>query len=315
MNIVGDDGDERSEQTRSAPTEPDDGDVDAHLQAVFTVEDAGTDQFLAHCPAQAFDRVYGGQLAAQGLLAAARTVPGGMRPISSHTNFLRIGTTHENVRYDIERAADGRSLSTRVVHAYQRHRLLSVSIVSFQLGSTEHPDIDHDPPFVPAPDPATLPTRDTSMRERFGAQLSTTMTMSSWPIEARYVDRTPWSPQPAEPRNRLWLRCLAALPDDELAHYAALLYAADLHLPEPILYGSALTWFELVNAMGVFGASLDYALWFHRPFRFDDWLLHEHESPAVANSRGFTTGRFWTADGVLVASASELVGVLRAEGR
>jgi acyl-CoA thioesterase-2 len=286
----------------------------AHLAAVFTVEADGAD-FVGHCPEQAFDRIYGGQLAAQGLLASARTVREGMQPISSHTNFLRIGTTHENVRYEIERAADGRSLSTRVVHAYQDTRLLSVSIVSFQLGSTEHTRIDHEPAFTPAPDPATLPTRDESMRSHFGEQITTTMAMSSWPIEVRYVDRTPWSPQPADPRNRMWLRCVAALPDDDLVHYAALLYAADLHLPEPILYGSDLTWYELVNGKGVFGASLDYALWFHRPFRFDEWLVHEQESPAVARSRGFTTGRFWTSGGALVASASELVGVLAAEGR
>jgi acyl-CoA thioesterase II len=286
-----------------------------HLAAVLAIEETGPDEFVGHGPDQAFDRVYGGQLAAQALLAASRTVPDGMRPISAHTNFLRIGTAHHPVRYAIERAADGRSLNTRVVHAYQQHRLLSVSIVSFQHAGTEHARLDYAPARPVAPQPVSLVSRDDSMRAHFGEQITTTMAMSSWPVEVRYVDRTPWTDGPSEPRNQLWLRARSALPDDEITHCAALLYAADLHLPEPILYPSDLTWYELVNAMGVFGASLDYAMWFHRPFRFDEWLLHEQEAPAVANSRGLTTGRFWTVAGELVASASELIGVFTAEGR
>jgi acyl-CoA thioesterase-2 len=286
-----------------------------HLTAVLAVDDAGADEFVGRGPEQAFDRIYGGQLSAQALLAASRTVGDRMRPISAHTNFLRLGATHERVRYAVERAADGRSYSTRVVHAFQRDRLLSVSIVSFQDTSTEHARIDHDPNFSAAPGPSTLVTRDDSMVEHFGDRVTSTMAMSSWPIDVRYVDRTPWTPQPTEARNRMWMRTRAPLPDDETTQCAALLYAADLHLPEPILYPSQLSWYELVNGAGVFGATLDYTLWFHRPFRFDDWLLHEQESPAVANSRGLTTGRFWAPDGSLVASASELVGVLAAEGR
>lgn len=286
-----------------------------HLAAVLAVQEAGGDEFLGHGPDQAFDRVYGGQLAAQALLAAGRTVGARMRPISAHTNFLRIGTTHEDVRYTIERAADGRSFSTRVVHAFQRHRLLSVSIVSFQDASTEDPRIDYVPESPDAPEPSSLVTRDDSMLEHFGDRITSTMAMTSWPVEVRYVDRTPWSAGPSEPRNRMWLRARAPLPDDAMTQCAALLYAADLHLPEPILYPSDLTWYELVNGVGVFGATLDYTMWFHRTFRFDDWLMHEQDSPAVANSRGLTTGRFWAPDGSLVASASELVGVLAAEGR
>jgi acyl-CoA thioesterase-2 len=296
---------------------PDDA-VDAaaeHLAAVLVVEDVGQDEFVGRGPDQAFDRIYGGQLAAQAMLAAGRTVGDRMRPISAHTNFLRLGTTHERVRYAVERAADGRSFSTRVVHAYQGNRLLTVSIVSFQYTSTEHARIDHVPGFAAAPEPSTLVTRDDAMREHFGDRITSTMAMSSWPVEVRYVDRTPWAAQPAEPHNRMWIRARAPLPDDDMTQCAALLYAADLHLPEPILYPSQLSWYELVNGVGVFGATLDYTMWFHRAFRFDDWLLHEQESPAVANSRGLTTGRFWAPDGSLVASASELVGVLAAEGR
>jgi acyl-CoA thioesterase-2 len=286
-----------------------------HLAAVLKVDEVGTDEFVGHGPDQAFDRVYGGQLAAQALLAAGHTVEPGMGVVSAHTNFLRIGTAHQPVNYQIERAADGRSLSTRVVHAVQGGRLLTVSIVSFQRAATEHSRIDYAPDFPGAPEPSTLVTRDDSMRAHFGERITATMAMSSWPVEVRYVDRTPWSSQPAEPRNRLWMRALSALPDDDLTHCAALLYAADLHLPEPILYPSSLSWYELVNAMGVFGASLDYAMWFHRSFRFDDWLLHDQEASGIANSRGLTTGRFWAPDGALVASSTELVGVLAAEGR
>ncbi len=293
----------------------DESDPGQHLAAVLSVGQAGPDEYTGHGPAQAFDRIYGGQLAAQALLSAARTIRPGMTPISAHTSFLRIGTAGEPVTYAVEHAAEGRSLATRVVHARQRERLLSVSVVSFQDAATEHQLVDHDGPAGPVPAPESLPTRAESMAERYGDSVTGQMAMSSWPIEVRYLDRTPWTEGTSAPRNRLWMRSLVALPDDYLTHCAVLLYAADLHLPEPILYPLELTWYELVNAIGVFGGSLDYSVWFHRPFRFDDYLLHEQEAVAIANSRGLTTGRFRTRDGQLVASVSELVGILASAGR
>lgn len=286
-----------------------------HLAAVLAIEEAGPDEYTGHCPAQAFDRIYGGQLAAQALLSAARTVRPGLRPISVHTNFLRVDVVREPVTYTIERAADGRSLANRVVHARQGGRLLSVSVASFQDPATEHPTLDHDRPAGVLPGPESLPTRDQSLADHFGDTVTSMMTMSSWPIEVRYVDRAPWTAGRSAPRNRLWMRSVVSLPDDDLTHCAVLLYAADLHLPEPILFPHELTWYELVNGIKVFGASLDYSLWFHRPFRFDDFLLHEQEAAAVANSRGLTTGRFSTRNGEVVASAAELVSILTREGR
>lgn len=288
-----------------------------HLATVLRVEPDShdADVFVGQCPAQSFDRVYGGQLAAQALLSAAATVDEALRPISAHINFLKIGAISRPVRYAVERAHDGRSLATRVVHAYQGERLLGVSILSFQHVDTEHADLDHDPPLAAAAAPESLPTRDESMVARFGTDITKTMGMSSWPVEVRYVDRAPWSAGASEPCNRLWVRSSVPLEDDQLTHCAALLYAADLHLPEPILFPSTLSWYDLVNARGVFGASLDYTLYFHRDFRFDAWMLHEQDAQAIANSRGLTTGRFWTRDGVLAASAVELVGIFRAESR
>jgi acyl-CoA thioesterase II len=293
----------------------DEEDPAQHLAAVLSIDEAGADQYVGYCPAQAFDRIYGGQLAAQALLSAARTVRSGMQPISVHTSFLRIGMVREPVTYSIERAADGRSLTNRVVHAYQRGRLLSVSVVSFQDTATEHQMVDHHVLTGSLPAPESLPTRDESLVEHFGDSVTNTMAMSSWPIEVRYVDRTPWTEGTSVPRNRLWMRSVVDLPDDYLTHCAVLLYAADLHLPEPILFPHELTWYELVNGIKVFGASLDYSVWFHRPFRFDDFLLHEQEAQAIANSRGLTMGRFSTRNGELVASATELVGILSSEGR
>jgi acyl-CoA thioesterase II len=293
----------------------DEDDPARHLAAVLSIDQAAPDEYTGHCPAQAFDRIYGGQLAAQALLSAARTVRPGMNPISAHTNFLRIGMVREPVTYSVERAADGRSLTNRVIHAYQRERLLSVSVVSFQDAATEHQLVDYDFPAETLAAPESLPTRDESLAAHFGDSVTKTMAMSSWPIEVRYVDRAPWAKGTSAPRNRLWMRSVIGLPDDYLTHCAVLLYAADLHLPEPILFPNELTWYELVNGIKCFGASLDYSVWFHRPFRFDDFLLHEQEAPAIANSRGLTTGRFSTRDGELVASATELVGILASERR
>jgi acyl-CoA thioesterase-2 len=288
-----------------------------HLAIVLCVEPdrEATDTFVGQCPAQAFDRVYGGQLAAQALLSAAATVDRALRPISAQINFLKIGAISRPVHYVVERAHDGRSLATRVVHAYQGERLLGVSIVSFQHVDTEHTDLDHDPPLASPPAPESLTARDEAMREHFGTDITNTMAMSSWPVEVRYVDRAPWTPGASEPTNRLWMRSAVPLDDDQLMHCATLLYAADLQLFEPILFPSTLSWYDLVNARGVFGASLDYTLYFHRDFRFDEWMLHEQDAQAIANSRGLTTGRFWTRDGVLAASVVELVGIFRAESR
>ena len=280
-----------------------------HLAAVLSVEEAGRDEYVGRFPAQEFDRAYGGQLAAQALLSAARTVRPGMRPISVHTSFLRVGVVREPVTYAIERAADGRSVVSRVVHARQRGRLLSVSVVSFQDPATEHPMLDYQAPAEPAPAPESRPTRGESIAGHFGESVTNTMALGSWPVDVRYVDRAPWDEAAGPPRNRLWMRSVVDLPDDYLIHCAVLLYAADFHLPEPILFPQELTWYELVNGIKVFGASLDYTLWFHRPFRFDDFLLHEQEAQAIANSRGLTTGRFFTRSGELVASATELVAI------
>ncbi len=293
----------------------DEEDPAQHLAAVLSIDAAAADQYVGHCPAQAFDRIYGGQLAAQALLSAARTIRPGMKPISAHTNFLRIGRVREPVTYMIERAADGRSLTNRVVHAYQRERLLSVSVVSFQDTATEHQMMDYDASIGSLPAPESLPARAESIAEFFGDSVTSTMAMRSWPIEVRYVDRTPWAEGISAPRNRLWIRSVIDLADDYLTHCAVLLYAADLHLPEPILFPHEHTWYDMVNGIEVFGASLDYSMWFHRPFRFDDFLLHEQEAQAIANSRGLTVGRFSTRAGELVASATELVGILASEGR
>jgi acyl-CoA thioesterase-2 len=286
-----------------------------YLATVLAIEEAGPDEYLGRFPDEEFGRSYGGQLAAQALLSSARTVRPGMRPISVHTSFLRVGAVREPITYTIERAADGRAMASRVVHAYQRGRLLSVSTAAFQDPGTEHPMLDHQATIEPAPAPESLPPRDQSMAEHFGDSITTTMNLGSWPIEVRYVDRTPWTEATSPPRNRLWMRSVVDLPDDYLIHCAVLLYAADLHLPEPILFPAELTWYELVNQVKVFGASLDYTVWFHRPFRFDDFLLHEQQSEAIANSRGLTFGRFSTRSGELVASAAESVGILIRDDR
>jgi acyl-CoA thioesterase II len=292
-----------------------DEDPAAHLSAVLAVEELGPGRFLGRAPLQAFDRIYGGQLAAQSLLAAARSIVDGLSPVSAHINFLRVGVVREPVVYSIEDLADGRSFATRLVRATQHDRLLSVSIISFQNASTEHPTLDYPTVAAEVRAPEELPIRDEAMVEHFGGLVTNNMVMPSWPVEVRYVDHSPWDDEPSEPRNRLWMRSLVTLPDDRMIQSAALLYAGDLQLPEPILQPQELRWVDLVNGRGVFGASLDYTVWFHRPFRFDGWLLQELDSSAIANSRGLTMARWRGPDGQIVASATELVAILAADGR
>jgi acyl-CoA thioesterase-2 len=288
---------------------------------VLTLRRTGEDRFEAQPSPAAFGRMYGGQLAAQSLLAAAGTVTDGLDPNAVHTVFLRGGDVTRPVTYQVERARQSRSLSTRLVRAVQGDRLLATATASFhrppaemsrplehETGTFGGPEPSPGGSRPAAPDPESLPGRPERLARRFGEDVPPGAA-PVWPVDVRYVDRAPWDENgaPTAAYNRLWMRAGGPLPDVPAAHAAALTFASDYPMFEPVLYPHSIDWTELISGRSVYGASLDHALWFHRLPRFDEWLLLEQVSPVAARCRGFSRAEARTADGRLVATVAQEV--------
>jgi acyl-CoA thioesterase-2 len=253
--------------------------------------------FRGRSPDENLQRVFGGQVAGQALVAAGRTVPPD-RPVHSlHAYFIRPGDPDLPIVYTVDRIRDGRSFTTRRVVAVQNGRAIFALSASFQVAETGP---EYQSLMPEAPDPETVPVWQERLKE-YGDQVPARW-LRPRPVEVRYVGDPPWQAQaaggPREPRTMVWLRASETLPDDPLLHVCAVTYASDLTLLDAVLLGSGLAWDE----HSVTGASLDHAMWFHGPFRADDWLLYLQESPAASGARGLARGQVFRRDGRLVAS-------------
>lgn len=244
--------------------------------------------------------VFGGQVIGQALMAGARTLEEGM-PHSLHAYFLRPGDMTLPIVYDVDRLRDGRSFAARRVQAIQNGKPILSMIASFHRQETG-PDHQKTMPDVPAPE--TLEDQDT-LRERWLAahpdvpEPLRRALLRQLAIEFRPV--APMDPFAAEPRpaeQHIWFRAGGQLPDDPMLHRCVLAYASDFNLlPTALLpHGKSYLSPDMVVA------SIDHALWFHRDFRADDWLLYAMDSPTAQGSRGLSRGEIWTRDGRLVAS-------------
>jgi acyl-CoA thioesterase-2 len=280
---------------------------------VLRVEPVGSDRFVGRHPTESLGRVYGGQLAAQGLCAAAATVDGGRQVHSLHVSFLGVGDPARPLVYDVQRLRDSRLYGTRLVQATQDDRPVATMIASFQ---APRPGVEHTVSAAPGPrpDPASLPTRGQLAIAEFGAAAPVTVTLP-WPIDIRYIDHPPWGGSSADPAaNRMWMRADGELGDDPLEHAGVLTYASDLTMYEAVAYphsrpGEPSLW-ERLSRGERRGATLDHSIWIHRPFRADEWLLHEQDSPVAYGSRGLCRGRFFDSAGQLVASVAQEVAFL-----
>jgi acyl-CoA thioesterase-2 len=224
-------------------------------------------------------RVFGGQVAGQALVAAGRTVDRGTVH-SLHAYFLRPGDPAVPIVYEVDRIRDGRSFTTRRVVAIQHgHAIFNLS-ASFHV---DEPGYDHQVDMPAVPDPASLPPADDQ--------------------PARAID-TRAVPDTAAGHALVWLRADGRLPDDPLLHACVVTYASDLTLLDTVLSAHGLNPHRLAlsSAPGVMLASLDHAVWFHRPFRADEWLLYAQDSPVSHGARGFARGSIFTRAGSLVAS-------------
>ena len=255
--------------------------------------------FRGVSPREDLQRVFGGQVAGQALVAAGRTVDGpaiGRRVHSLHAYFLRPGDPTVPILYEVDRIRDGRSFTTRRVVAIQHGRAI------FNLSASFHVDEEgpeHHLPMPEGPDPASLPTfkeRMARFRERLGDWYERPR-----PIDIRYATVSPWdrpTDEALDPRQQVWMRADGRLPDDPLLHACVVAYASDLTLLDTTTLPHAVNgWDE-----GVMMASLDHAMWFHRPFRADDWLLYDQESPSASGARALARGSIYSQDGRLVVS-------------
>ena len=260
-----------------------------HLLDLETVE---VDRYRGRSIDEDRLRVFGGQVAAQALVAAGRTVERG-RVHSLHSYFLRPGDPHRPILYEVDRIRDGRSFTTRRVVAIQRGEAVFNLQCSFHV---EEDGLVHEdpPPEAPAPEglaPPGEPERDTRMAPRGFPE--------PHGLEVRFVTELPWTRDgEAGSRELLWLRAGGPLGDDPVVHAAVVVFASDLTLFDSILQRHGIPRGE----PSVAGASLDHCMWFHRPLRADRWLLYEHRSPVAYGARGLAVGSLHDVEGHLVAS-------------
>ena len=275
------------------------------LVALLDLEQLELNLFRGFSPPHSPTRVFGGQVAGQALVAAGRTVEPDRSVHSLHSYFLRPGDPAVPIVFDVERVRDGRSFTTRRVRAVQHGEVIFTLAASFQLAQ---PGVEHAEPApseVPAPD--DLPDLGEWLRgER------TFLTGVPRPLDLRFVDPPLWTSRrgPAtDAPQRVWLRADGVLPDDPMLHVCLLTYASDLTLLASVLAPHPLH-------MGEVGlASLDHAMWFHRPFRADEWLLYECRSPSASGARGLAEGRFFTRDTQLVVTAVQEGMIRLLDGR
>ena len=270
------------------------------LIELLDLEELEVNIFRGRSPQEDRQRVFGGQVAGQALVAAGRTVDRGVAH-SLHAYFLRPGDPTVPILYDVDRIRDGRSFTTRRVRAIQHgHAIFNMS-VSFHKAER---GLEHQVSMPEVPNPDSLPTWEERMRpilEKAPAE-SLQWIDRERPIDIRHVDPVdPFHPEKRAPRDLVWMRADGRLPDDPMLHQCVVAYASDLTLLDSTLLPHGIAWSDRTVMM----ASLDHAMWFHRSFRADEWLLYVQESSAAAGARGFATGQLFSHDGTLVGSVAQ----------
>ncbi len=275
------------------PSDP----VGALLDALDLRQD-DPDTFTGHSLPQLNGRVYGGQVLAQSLLAAGRTLTDGRLPHSMHGYFLRAGALDEPITFQVERLRDGRSFSARRTHAIQGGQPILSMIASFQ---EDQPGIEFsdEMPDVPHPDDVTSAHDELSVVDHPVAKFWTSQSA----FDLRHVGGSLYltPAERAEGKQLVWMRARRPVEADQLLHRALLAYACDMIMLEPVLRRGGLSW----RSKGLSLASLDHAMWWHRDVAVDEWLLYVQHAPSAQGGRGLGAVRVHAADGTLVASMAQ----------
>ncbi|MDX1588674.1 MAG: acyl-CoA thioesterase II [Oleiphilaceae bacterium] len=271
--------------------------VTKNLIALLDVAPLGDDHFKGDSEDLGFPNVFGGQVLGQALMAGSRTVEGRLAH-SMHAYFLRPGDPSQAIDYEVQRVRDGGSFSTRRIIARQQEREILTAMVSFQV---EEEGFEHQLDMPDAPDPESL-TSEHEQRKRLEKLMPEDRRerlLKRRAIDMRPVEPLdPLNPEKRPPHKQTWFRAEGTLPDDPVLHRAMLAYASDFSFLATSVQPHGVTFFD--PRMQV--ASLDHALWFHRPLRMDQWLLYDKDSPSASGGRGFNRGNLFSRDGTLVAS-------------
>jgi acyl-CoA thioesterase II len=267
------------------------------LIGLLDLEQIELDIFRGRSPSDRRQRVFGGQVAGQALVAAGRTVPA-ERPVHSlHAYFIRPGDPAVPIIYLVDRVRDGRSFTTRRVSAIQHGKTIFTLSASFH---HDEPGPVHAAPMPQVPPPESVMPAVERLEKLFGAPAHEFFVNN--PIDLRVIGpltiEAQLDPSLRTDRNLVWLRADGELPDDPLLHVCLMTYASDMTLLDTVLLRHGLSWMDGHTS----GASLDHAMWFHRPFRADRWLLYAQDSPAAGGGRGLARGEVFTAEGDLVVS-------------
>jgi acyl-CoA thioesterase-2 len=273
----------------------------ADLLAILDLEQLEVNLFRGRSPQSRWQRVFGGQVIGQALVAASRTVEPERQPHSLHAYFLLGGDPKVPIIYEVDRIRDGKSFTTRRVVAIQHgHPIFSMS-ASFHV---EEAGFAHQVPMPDVPPPEKLPGGP----ELPAAALATMPEVirrffeQERPVELRPVELERYlGKSTQDPRFHIWIRTTGPLPDDPGIHQCVLAYASDMMLLDTSLIPHGSTVFD----RRIMAASLDHALWFHRPFRADEWLLYAQDTPSASGARGFSRGLIFKRDGTLVASVAQ----------
>lgn len=275
------------------------------LLDILDLERLEVNLFRGKSPQVGWQRVFGGQVIGQALVAACRTVEG-RKPHSLHAYFILPGDPAAPIVYEVERIRDGKSFSTRRVLAIQHGSAIFALSASFHV---EEEGFAHQFPMPAVPPPDALPA-ETDIKTRILPGMPAPVRAyyeRERPIELRPVEFGRYLGQrQAEGRFHVWIKATNPLPDDPIVHQCVLAYASDMTLLDAALIPHGRTVFEKT----IQAASLDHALWFHRPFRADEWLLYAQDSPSGHGARGFSRGLIYRQDGTLVASVAQ-EGLLR----
>jgi acyl-CoA thioesterase-2 len=273
------------------------------LLEILDLETLEVNLFRGRSPQSRWQRVFGGQVIGQALVAACRTLDDVAKrpPHSLHAYFLLAGDPKVPIVYDVDRIRDGRSFATRRVVAIQHgHAIFSMS-VSFHI---DEPGFSHQAPMPNVPGPDAL-LDDAELRKAVLARMPEPVRRyyeRERPIELRPVELDRYlGKETPDGKFHVWIRAIERLPDQPAIHQCVLAYASDMMLLDAATIPHGRTLFE----PGIMAASLDHALWFHRPFRADEWLLYAQDSPSATGARGFARGMIFAADGTLVASVAQ----------
>jgi acyl-CoA thioesterase-2 len=273
------------------------------LLDLLDIEQIEVNMFRGVSPAEGWQRVYGGQVIGQALVAASRTVEDESRVAHSlHGYFLRPGDTTIPILYSVDRIRDGRSFNTRRVVAVQRGQAIFSMSVSFQVMEEGlHHQIDMPAGIKPPEECAT----EAELREAYIDKIPEEFKSNferPRPIEMRFMEPiNDFEPEPMAPYQHVWIRAADTMPDDIRLNQCLLAYASDMTLLDTCYRPHGIGWSNENFQV----ASLDHSMWFHRPFKTDEWLLYAQDSPYSGGSRGFNRGSFYTKDGQLIASATQ----------